>query len=655
MCVVSTEVDKHPLVLAGFPAGSWAFAIRIWLAIVVALYASFWLELEAPSSAGVTVAILALPTRGQVIEKAVFRLIATLVGVMASIAIVGLFTQYDEVLLAAFAVWIGFCVYAVGLLDGNRAYAAALSGYTVAIIAVQQIDNPLHVFESGIARGTAIIVGVLAVTIVNDLLAAPDHHSHLAAQLSALRRRVVGLARCALFGEAVPAMTAAGLLSEIVALRPEIASLAAESSSGPVRSAAARSAMVGLVAELFAARALQTLPMAAPPQLREQIVSELDGSSVGVPPSSYASLPMEQAKDSPDLMAACLSWLVGDLLRIDRELQGSLGALGAGRRSPRQWRAPLYRSHRIAAETGIRAAAYFVLTAAFFAISGWPATEASLSFVGIVIGLGASTPDLRGFTVLAVVAAPIASLMAGILEFVVLDGVTAFPLLAIGLSPFMIGAALLMTLPNRILSGLGRFNLIFILALLAPSNPQTYNPQTFLFSVLFLCLATGLLLVMQLLITPVSGDRRRQWLLASARRDLDYLPSHRNQDLAPEEAMFRDAGRIAQLLAVGGNTSQHSAAIEEAMAQFDQAAILRLCAAGLDGLVKTPLQAQASTAYAALIQRKAGSMLASARVLREATSPRDPAASAASATLVLASVVFSSAEPCTEARAEQAP
>jgi len=59
------------------PASSWAFAIRIWLAIVVALYIGFWLELEAPSSAALTVTVLALPTRGQVLEKAVFRLIAT--------------------------------------------------------------------------------------------------------------------------------------------------------------------------------------------------------------------------------------------------------------------------------------------------------------------------------------------------------------------------------------------------------------------------------------------------------------------------------------------------------------------------------------------------------------------------------------------------
>src|ERR1700677_368899 len=168
---MTTVVGRHPIVIAGLPLSSWAFAIRICLAVIAALYVGFWLELEAASSAAVTVAILALPSRGQVMEKAAFRLIATVVGVAASIAIVGLFTQSGALLVGVFAAWLAICVYAVGLLDGNRAYAAALSGYTVAIIAVQQIDNPQHVFESGMARGAAIIVGVLVVTIVNDLLA----------------------------------------------------------------------------------------------------------------------------------------------------------------------------------------------------------------------------------------------------------------------------------------------------------------------------------------------------------------------------------------------------------------------------------------------------------------------------------------------------
>jgi len=59
--MTTTAIDP-PLCFAGVPAGSWAFGIRIWLAVVVALAASFWLELEVPSTAAVTVAILAEPT-----------------------------------------------------------------------------------------------------------------------------------------------------------------------------------------------------------------------------------------------------------------------------------------------------------------------------------------------------------------------------------------------------------------------------------------------------------------------------------------------------------------------------------------------------------------------------------------------------------------
>jgi len=100
-----------------------------------------WLQLESPSSAAITVAILALPTRGQGLEKAGYRLLATVVGVVASIA--GIFSQTDGLL---FGIWIGLCAYAAGMLDGNRAYAAVLCCITVALIAIQQVDGPLQVF-----------------------------------------------------------------------------------------------------------------------------------------------------------------------------------------------------------------------------------------------------------------------------------------------------------------------------------------------------------------------------------------------------------------------------------------------------------------------------------------------------------------------------
>lgn len=635
--VVTTAVDRHSLIFAGLPLDSWGFAVRIWLAVIAALYVGFWLELEAASSAAVTVAILGLPSRGQVIEKAGFRLIATAVGLAASIAFVGVLAQSGALLLGVFAAWLAVCVYAVGLLDGNRAYAVALSGYTVAIVAILQIDNPQHVFESGMARGAAITVGILAVTVVNDLLAAPDHHPKLTVQLAALHRQVIGYAQRILGGETVSAITAAQLLHDIVSLRPEIASLAAELSDGPARSAAARNVMVGLVAELFAVRATKMLAAQLP--LRDQVIVQLE-KKPGNDASSKDALLIDCQGEDSRLEPAALSWSVKYLVRTDEKVRRSFDDLRAGKRPRRAWRAPLYRSHRISAESGIRAAAYFSIAAAVFAISGWPLTEVALSFVAIIIGRGATMPDPRAFTTMAVVGAPIAALMTGILEFAALNGSTAFPLLAISLAPFLIGAALLMTLQNRLLAALGRFNLIFILVLLAPSNPQTYNPQTFLFSVLLLLLATSLLFAAQILIPPVSNDRCRRWLQASARRDLERLPFRRKQDLAPEEAMFRDSGRIARFLAASGNAPELCATVEEVMAIFDRAAIIRLCDAELDCLTNGPLRAHVRAAYGALAARDARSMITSAHALHQAQSVRE--VSAASAALVLASAAFTS-------------
>ena len=59
---MTTATIAHPLSFAGAPLGAWAFGIRIWIAVVVALAASFWLELEAPSTAALTVAILSSQT-----------------------------------------------------------------------------------------------------------------------------------------------------------------------------------------------------------------------------------------------------------------------------------------------------------------------------------------------------------------------------------------------------------------------------------------------------------------------------------------------------------------------------------------------------------------------------------------------------------------
>src|SRR4030095_15115714 len=216
---MSVTTAPTPRLFAGVPYASWAFGIRVWLAVVIALdaglwletampsalalavRAAFWLELESPSSAAITVGILALTTRGQALEKAGFRVFGTIIGVVASIVLVGSLSQARDMFFLTFSVWVGFCVYVAALSDGFRAYGAVLSGYTVALVAVQQIDTPNNVFDFGMQRGAAIALGIAAIAIVNDLLVAPDRYLELAAQLSNLHRRVRDQAHTVIRGE----------------------------------------------------------------------------------------------------------------------------------------------------------------------------------------------------------------------------------------------------------------------------------------------------------------------------------------------------------------------------------------------------------------------------------------------------------------------
>src|SRR5258705_13236206 len=167
---------SRTIIIAGFPLSTWAFALRIWAAMMVALYAAFWLQLESASSAAVTVAILARPTRGQAYQKAVYRALATIIGVVASFVIAGLFPQSRNLFVIGFAGWLGLCVYVGGLLDGNRAYSAILSGYTVALVAVTQIDSPQNIFSAGGHLGGGIGVGIGGRAPVSGGVAAPNPH-----------------------------------------------------------------------------------------------------------------------------------------------------------------------------------------------------------------------------------------------------------------------------------------------------------------------------------------------------------------------------------------------------------------------------------------------------------------------------------------------
>jgi uncharacterized membrane protein YccC len=542
---VTIAQSGRTVTIAGFPLSAWAFALRIWAAMMVALYAAFWLQLESASSAAVTVGILALQTRGQAYEKALYRIVCTVIGVVASFVIAGLFPQTRELFLIGFAGWLGVCVYVGGLLDGNRAYGAVLAGYTVAVVAVMQIDSPQNIFLAGVNRGAAIVVGIAALALVSDVFAAPNLHTALFAKLTAAHRRVRAFALAILRGERADPIQSANLLREITALHPDITALVAESSDGSARSAAARSAAVALVAEVSAVGALASLPLTTMPSLRRTLGEAL---ADGLGEESRAlQLRLRQHADvgHPDPHDTLFVRHAVDLLVEDRRAQAAIEDLEAGRSPSRLVSAPIYRSRRAAVRNGLRAFLAVLISAILFSLGGWPFAAQGVALVGITIAFSANTPNPRAFATGAVIAMPIAALLAGMTQFLILDGVDQFPLLAIAMAPGVIGVALLLTTGT-----LSPLALVFFPVLLSPTNPQAYNPETYLFSSLMAITSVILLFVLLRTVLPTSDALQRRWYLTSARAELrDLLAGVRSQRL-DDDALFRDADRIGQLAAL---------------------------------------------------------------------------------------------------------
>src|SRR5262249_56197057 len=124
-------------------------------------------------------------------------------------------------------------------------------------------------------------------------------------------------------------------------------------------------------------------------------------------------------------------WAVGELVGRDEQVRQDLLALRSARWPLRAWRAPLYRSYRTAVESGVRAALWLAIASVFYVWAGWPAASVSLSFVALIIGLGATTPNPRSFTLITLFGTPIAAVLTPVPPFVILHLPHALPLLPI--------------------------------------------------------------------------------------------------------------------------------------------------------------------------------------------------------------------------------
>src|SRR5947209_3804919 len=146
------------------------FALKTFAASMLALVIALVMDLPRPYWAMATVYITSQPLAGATSSKAFFRVMGTLVGATATVALVPNLIDAPELLCLAIAHWVGLCLY-VSLLDGTpRSYLFMLAGYTVALIGFPAVSEPGAIFDTAVARVEEISLGIICASMVSTIV-----------------------------------------------------------------------------------------------------------------------------------------------------------------------------------------------------------------------------------------------------------------------------------------------------------------------------------------------------------------------------------------------------------------------------------------------------------------------------------------------------
>lgn len=153
-----------------FDARSVLFSLNCFIAAMGALFIALAIGLPRPYWAMATVYIVSQPMSGAVRSKALYRLIGTLIGGVAAVALVPNLVDEPPLLSVAIAAWVGLCL-TVSLFDRSpRSYMMMLSGYTAAIIGFSSVGQPQAIFEVAVARVVEIGLGIICATLAHSFL-----------------------------------------------------------------------------------------------------------------------------------------------------------------------------------------------------------------------------------------------------------------------------------------------------------------------------------------------------------------------------------------------------------------------------------------------------------------------------------------------------
>jgi uncharacterized membrane protein YccC len=566
------------------------YGLRLWVAVCLSLYVAFWLQLDNEYWAGVTVAIAFEASLGASLRKAWFYVIGTLIGAATIVALTALFPQDRVGFLVGLALWCAACAFVSTALRNFAAFAAALSGYTAAIIASGELGATGGasdtVFMLALTRATDVCIGIAATTIVlswTDLGAA---NRRLSSQLVAISRSIVGglagtFSASALNPQAL-ATVQHGLSERIAGLDRAIEEAIGESSNLRFRLPILREAVGGLFAALSGwrmatyrvaqlpiddrRRAAETIQSLIPQELRSEGAAGWAADAWRIRQACTAAV---RALTALQRRTPSLRLLADEtaeaLIGVRRALDGVLLLADPSRPVRRRRTARFYVSDWLPCL--VNAVRVFITIGAIeflWVATAWPTGALAITFASIYVLLF----TLRGDNVHSTAAdfligVCLTSVAAAIVKFAVLPRLETFAGLSLAIGLVLVPAGV--AIASRWRPAIFTFMSIFFGLLLGAQNQMVYDTQQFYNLALAMVIALGSAALSFRLLPPLSPALRARRLLALASQDLRRLTKRPDAWTAdgwksrlysrltalPAQAEASQRARILRVLSVG--------------------------------------------------------------------------------------------------------
>ena len=566
------------------------FGLRMWASVCLSLWVAFALELNEPSWAATTAALVCQPVLGASLRKSMFRMIGTVVGAIAIVVLAALCRQDRAAFLIGLTLWCAASAFTATILTNFAAYAAALAGYTAAIIAIDALGPVGNtngiVFLFAINRAIEICIGIVSAGVVLALTDLGHSRRKLAAESAALSSGIMdGFIDC--FATASSSLDQfrglrRELLRRVIALYPMIDAAIGEASDLRYRSAVLQRAVAGLMETISAWR-----KVAFAIALNGDSMTAREANAVHdlLPAARLSPNATGSPREPAELRDACCS-AVKTLTRFDAETpmqrlladNAAAGMLGMARalngltavidprdvigiRGMARLRVADWMPAFINAVRTLFAVGALSL---FWIVSAWPSGVTAITFCAVIVILLPPSGDAAySAAVMFLQGSALSAVLSAIVVFGILPKATTFPSLCLVLGLVLVPLGFLNARGWRPMFTFAAA--VNFLPMLSITNGMNYDASGFWNSSIAILAGIAFGVVTMLIIPPMSPAIRTQRLLSLTLADFRRLvkrASPGRQDewerrgiarllAMPDQAEAQDRAELAAIVAVG--------------------------------------------------------------------------------------------------------